>query len=88
LDRSGSMDGKRIQNAKKSLILFLKSLPVDSYFNIISFGSSFNFLFPDSRKNKIHSVNEAIEKIEQMEASMGGTEIEAALKTILALKVI
>jgi len=42
------MDGKRISMAKQALILFLKSLPFDSYFNIYSFGDKFIKMFETS----------------------------------------
>ena len=43
----GSMNGPNIKQAKDTLLLFLKSLPVGCYFNIISFGSSYSVLFPE-----------------------------------------
>jgi len=44
------MGGGRIQKAKEALILFIKSLPQDTYFNVISFGSSYEFMFEESVK--------------------------------------
>ena len=44
------MSGGRITQAIESLTLFLKSLPENSIYNIISFGTDFKRLYP-------HSVN-------------------------------
>ena len=41
IDRSGSMGGNRINSARETLLLFLKSLPDSCYFNVVGFGSSF-----------------------------------------------
>jgi len=78
IDRSGSMDGPRIEMAKEALRLFLQSLPVGSKFDVISFGSKKNlkvhsqgggFPYTDSNLTTMKSI------IDAMEADMGGTEI-------------
>ena len=73
LDRSGSMGGTRIEKAKEALILFLKSLPPDSYFNVISFGSSKEKMFSKSEPYTTKTLEKAINKIKPMGANLGGT---------------
>ena len=41
LDRSGSMSGQRIIKAREALIFFLRSMPENCLFSIVSFGSDF-----------------------------------------------
>ena len=42
------MDGKPIELAIEALKLFLHSIPIGSKFNVYSFGSNFEKLFPAS----------------------------------------
>ncbi len=60
LDRSGSMEGARIEQAKLALLIFLKSLPPGSYFNVVSFGSSYSQLFEQSQPYEDNIVRNAI----------------------------
>ncbi|CAD8149835.1 unnamed protein product [Paramecium pentaurelia] len=83
IDRSGSMSGSRIRKAKESLILFLKSLPQDSEFNIISFGSDFQSIWKESKKYSQTTLETAIKHVEQMDADMGGTQIITPLQQMV-----
>ncbi|MEE6457741.1 hypothetical protein FKM82_000009 [Ascaphus truei] len=91
MDRSGSMMSpmnnepdapQRIQSAKETLVLLLKSLPLGCYFNIFGFGSHFESFFLESMEYTQQSMDQAVEKVNQMEADFGGTEILKPLKKI------
>ncbi len=73
LDRSGSMSGKRIQQAVQALVLFLMSLPENSFFNIVSFGSNFDRLYPESQKYSDEIIEQTVELLEKFNANYGGT---------------
>lgn len=57
------MGGKAIEKAKEALILFLKSLPTDTYFQVISFGDTSEQLFKESRKNSNENIKYAISTV-------------------------
>ncbi|MEQ2252032.1 hypothetical protein ILYODFUR_017444 [Ilyodon furcidens] len=90
MDRSGSMGPQlnyttstsRMDSAKETLLLLLKSLPVGCYFNIYSFGSRFEHIFSQSVKYNQKTMEDALKKVEKMEADLGGTEILEPLKDI------
>ncbi|XP_075182938.1 von Willebrand factor A domain-containing protein 5A-like [Anomaloglossus baeobatrachus] len=91
VDRSGSMEcpmnsepnaPMRIQSAKETLVLLLKSLPLGCFFNIYGFGSNFESFFSESVEYTQQSLDDAVEKVNQMQADLGGTEILAPLQKI------
>ena len=86
VDCSGSMSGSRMNQAKKALELFLHSLPTNCYFNIWSFGSTYDALYSDgSTKYSDSSMNRALQHVRQMSANYGGTEIYSPLRDIFQL---
>jgi len=82
IDRSGSMSGDRIEMARDSLSLFLKSLPQDSWFDVVSFGDSYLSLNGVSLKYSQESLEQSVKQVEKFRADMGGTEIYDALNKV------
>ncbi|KAF6083515.1 von Willebrand factor A domain containing 5A [Phyllostomus discolor] len=91
MDCSGSMQcpmnnqdksQQRIEAAKETLILLLKSLPIGCYFNIYRFGSTFEAFFQNSVQYTQHTMEEALKRVTLMQADLGGTEILEPLKSI------
>ncbi|KAI1893208.1 hypothetical protein AGOR_G00121330 [Albula goreensis] len=91
VDRSGSMDCEmhngagaqmRIESARDTLLLLLKSLPLGCFFNIYGFGSSHESFFPKSVEYNQEMMEKALEKVKGMRADLGGTEILRPLRDI------
>ena len=84
VDCSGSMQGQSMELAKEALQVFLHSLPANSYFNIVIFGSSYQVLFPEgSRRYDDLTLKDAKVSAAGISANLGGTEILQPLEHIL-----
>ena len=83
VDRSGSMDGTSIGEARNALQLCLRSLRAGTLFNVVGFGTSFEPLFPQSRAYDEETLAGASRHVEGLKADLGGTEILPALEWIL-----
>lgn len=69
------MEGNSIELVRKTLLLFIKSLPPNSYFQLIGFGSDFKKYNSKPVEYNEENVNYFINIIKEMEADMGGTNI-------------
>ena len=85
VDRSGSMSGSKMENAKSTLQLFLRSIPEGTLFNIVCFGSKFSKLFEGgSRALDDETLGLATAHVAGMTANMGGTNLSRPLAAVLA----
>jgi hypothetical protein len=79
-DRSGSMEDN-VGTLISALQVFLRSIPVGCMFNILSFGSHYEFLWPKSKLYGKESLAEATQYVSKFDAEFGGTE---TLKAVTA----
>ena len=85
LDTSGSMSGDKIEQARRALTFCVNSLNQDDTFNIVQFATTVNTYKPAMVAVADESVKAAREFIAGLDAT-GGTDINAALTTALAMK--
>ena len=82
LDQSGSMSGQSIRIASQALIIFLQSIPVGSYYQIIGFGSTFEKYDKIPKEYNKENIKQSIDIIKNLSANLGGTDIYNPLKNI------
>jgi len=85
LDTSGSMAGKKIEQAKKALLFCVDNLNDGDRFQIIRFSTETEPLFDGLVENTRSHRDQAEEFVKDLKA-IGGTAIDDALKKALALR--
>lgn len=84
IDRSGSMSGNKIEQAKEALKFCVERLNDDDRFNIAAFNESPDLLWRELRQASEANKREAIKFVEALNAQ-GGTNINEALLTALPM---
>jgi Ca-activated chloride channel homolog len=85
VDCSGSMSGDSITQARQAINDILKQLRPEDYFNLIAFGSTHSVLFVRQVLATKENITKTRRFLRGLDADMGGTEIEPALKTAIHL---
>lgn len=83
LDRSGSMQGESIREARAALLLGIKSLREGDRFDVIGFGTGSERVFGKLTDYDDESAEKAVAATSTWEADLGGTEILQPLRTAL-----
>ena len=87
LDQSGSMSGKSIDLSCKSLLLFLQSLNENCYFQLIGFGSDYEFFSEEPLEYNKENIENLMKTIKNLKADKGGTELYEPLNQIYNNKI-
>ena len=82
-DTSGSMEGIKLEQARKALRFFLGSLRAEDAFNVIPFSTEPEPFFPAAVPATSENLAAASQRVEKLAAS-GGTNIAGALAAALA----
>ncbi len=86
IDCSGSMGGDSIAQAKEGVLRILSCLDERDYFSITAFGSSLKHFFDRQAQAGKENLEKASAWVKQLDANMGGTEMEKAMRACYKLK--
>ena len=86
VDQSYSMSGDAINVVIESLLIFIQSLPKDSYFQIIGFGSGFEKYNEVPVKYDNNNIKEIINKIKELKTNKEKKNIMKHLNDIFKNK--
>jgi len=81
MDRSGSME-YNMDLLRAMMTAFLQELPQNALFNIVSFGSTYQLLFPSAVPYNDDNLIKAHILFQKMDADLGGTELQQPLQTL------
>ena len=84
LDRSGSMSGKKIEQARRALVTLLNNLRDDDMFNIVVYDDRVESYKPELQRYSSSTRAEAVRFVENIREG-GSTNIDSALKTALGM---
>jgi Ca-activated chloride channel family protein len=84
LDRSGSMSGKKIEQARNALKFVLDNLRDDDLFNIVAYDDRVETYKPELQRYSRDARSEAVRFVENIQPG-GSTNIDGALRTALGL---
>jgi len=85
IDCSGSMGGTSIAQARKAALELLNLLRPGDSFNVTLFGSEYTHLFRTLVPASPRYVTEAWNRLDNLNADMGGTEMEKALDAVFSM---
>jgi Ca-activated chloride channel family protein len=83
VDRSGSMAGESMAEARAALLLGLRSLREGDRFDVIGFGSGMEKVFNGPVEYNQDNLDRAVAAVGGWDADLGGTEILAPLESAL-----
>ena len=86
IDQSGSMAGSSMRLVSESLLFFLQSLPKDSFFQLIGFGSTYKKINEKPLLYNRENVKNTMDIVKTLKANLGGTDISSPLKDIFSSK--
>lgn len=83
-DTSGSMEGQKIEQARKALMTLLGNLNANDRFNIVTFSSDVRAFRPELVASSAGNIQAARDFVKEIKA-VGGTDIDEALQTSLKM---